>query len=213
MLTQFPTKNNPMCLHKTVDGRHMYVTGVYDRVITLLMQEYKWHNSKETSMLLGSHKSRATWKHFVLPCSFLCSLSSCRQLPSKMLALPGSSLTTHPALDALAKVWMKLSSVVWTFHYSILASVRPTTIQLKLQHLGLVRTLHSILPLLTIFSCQKMYPYLMSLCVDHWIEKVNCVESVKMAMALHYTHTLWNAVSAGDTVMDGSCTFSWNFSQ
>ena len=30
-----------------------------------------------------------------------------------------------------------------------------------------------------------------------------------MAMALHYTHTLWNAVSAGDMVMDGSCTISF----
>ena len=30
--------------------------------------------------------------------------------------------------------------------------------------------------------------------------------SVKMATALHYTHTLWNAVSAGDMDMDGSCT-------
>ena len=27
-----------------------------------------------------------------------------------------------------------------------------------------------------------------------------------MAMALHYIHTLWNAVSAGDVVMDGCCT-------
>ena len=44
-------------------------------------------------------------------------------------------------------------------------------------------------------------------------ENVNCVGSVKMAMALHYTHTLWNAVSAGDMVMDGSCTISWNCSQ
>ena len=44
-------------------------------------------------------------------------------------------------------------------------------------------------------------------------EKVSCVESVKIAMALHYTHTLWNAVSAGDMVMDGPCTFSWNCSQ
>ena len=33
-----------------------------------------------------------------------------------------------------------------------------------------------------------------------------------MAMALHHTHTLWNAVSAGDMVMDGSCTISWNVS-
>ena len=35
-----------------------------------------------------------------------------------------------------------------------------------------------------------------------------------MIMALHYTHTLWNAVSAGDVVMDWSCTngtgISWN---
>ena len=31
-----------------------------------------------------------------------------------------------------------------------------------------------------------------------------------MAMVLHYTHTLWNAVSAGDMGMDGSCTTSWN---
>ena len=35
------------------------------------------------------------------------------------------------------------------------------------------------------------------------------MESAK-AMALHYTHTLWSAVSAGGMVMDGSCTFSWN---
>ena len=28
-----------------------------------------------------------------------------------------------------------------------------------------------------------------------------------MAMALHYTHTLWNAVSAGDMVMDGLVLF------
>ena len=34
-----------------------------------------------------------------------------------------------------------------------------------------------------------------------------------MAMALHYTHILWNAVSAGDMVMVRSCTISWNFSQ
>jgi len=34
-----------------------------------------------------------------------------------------------------------------------------------------------------------------------------------MAMALHCTHILWNAVSAGDMVMDGSCTISWNCSQ
>ena len=34
-----------------------------------------------------------------------------------------------------------------------------------------------------------------------------------MAMALHYIHTLWNAVSAEDMVMDGSCTISWNSSQ
>ena len=29
-----------------------------------------------------------------------------------------------------------------------------------------------------------------------------------MTMALHYTHTLWNAVGVGDMVMDGSCTIS-----
>ena len=29
-----------------------------------------------------------------------------------------------------------------------------------------------------------------------------------MVMALHYTHTLCSAVSAGDMVMDGSCTIS-----
>ena len=34
-----------------------------------------------------------------------------------------------------------------------------------------------------------------------------------MAMALHYIHMLCSAVSAGDMVMDGSCTISWNFSQ
>ena len=38
--------------------------------------------------------------------------------------------------------------------------------------------------------------------------EVHCVEGVRMAMALHCTHTLWNAVSAGDMVMDGSCTIS-----
>ena len=38
--------------------------------------------------------------------------------------------------------------------------------------------------------------------------KTHYAESVKMAMALHYTHILWNAVSAGDMVMDGSCTIS-----
>ena len=30
-------------------------------------------------------------------------------------------------------------------------------------------------------------------------------------MVLHYAHTLWNAISAGDMVMDGSSTTSWNF--
>ena len=34
-----------------------------------------------------------------------------------------------------------------------------------------------------------------------------------MAMVLDYTHTLWNAVSAGDMVTDGSCTIFWNSSQ
>ena len=37
------------------------------------------------------------------------------------------------------------------------------------------------------------------------------MESVKIAMVLHYTHTLLNAVSVGDMVMVGSCTISWNF--
>ena len=45
------------------------------------------------------------------------------------------------------------------------------------------------------------------------IEKARYVEIVKMATALHYTHTLWNVVSAGDMGMDGSCTISWNSSQ
>ena len=40
--------------------------------------------------------------------------------------------------------------------------------------------------------------------------EVHCVRSVKMAMVLHCTRTLWSAVSAGDMVMDGSCTISWN---
>ena len=46
-------------------------------------------------------------------------------------------------------------------------------------------------------------------------EKVNCGESVKMTMALHYTriYTLWNAVSAGDMVMDGFILFLETFSQ
>ena len=114
-----------------------------------------------------SYKSRATWKQFVLSCSFFCSVFPSRGPPSKMSALPGSSLTTHPALDALAMVLVKISSVVWTSHYSILATVWPTTDQLKLQHLDVVHTLHSILPLLTIFSYQKMCRYLMSLCVGH----------------------------------------------
>ena len=48
--------------------------------------------------------------------------------------------------------------------------------------------------------------------MDHYIEKVHFVESVKMAMALHCTHILLNAVSAGDMVMDGSCTIPWNVS-
>ena len=39
------------------------------------------------------------------------------------------------------------------------------------------------------------------------------MEGVKMVMELHYTNTLWNAASAGDMVMDGSCTISWNFSR
>ena len=34
-----------------------------------------------------------------------------------------------------------------------------------------------------------------------------------MASVLHYTHTLWSAVSAGDMVMDGPCTISLNFFQ
>ena len=34
-----------------------------------------------------------------------------------------------------------------------------------------------------------------------------------MATALHYTHTLWNAVSAGDMVMDGDYTIFWNSSR
>ena len=45
--------------------------------------------------------------------------------------------------------------------------------------------------------------------MDHEIEKAYCVESAKMDMALHCNHTLWNAVSAGDMVMDGSYTISW----
>ena len=32
------------------------------------------------------------------------------------------------------------------------------------------------------------------------------MEGVKMAMVPRYTHTLWNAVNAGDMVMDGSCS-------
>ena len=32
-----------------------------------------------------------------------------------------------------------------------------------------------------------------------------------MAMALHCTHTLWNAVSAGDMVMDGLVLFPGTF--
>ena len=43
---------------------------------------------------------------------------------------------------------------------------------------------------------QVMYPILMRSCVGHRIEKGCCVASVKMAMALHYTCTLWNAVGA-----------------
>ena len=43
--------------------------------------------------------------------------------------------------------------------------------------------------------------------------KAYYVESVKMAMAPQSTLTLWNVVSAGDMVMDGSCTIFWNFSQ
>ena len=41
----------------------------------------------------------------------------------------------------------------------------------------------------------------------------HCVGSVKISMLLHYTLTLWNAVSAGDMVMDGPCTIFWNSSQ
>ena len=37
--------------------------------------------------------------------------------------------------------------------------------------------------------------------------------SAKISMVLHDTFTLWNAVSAGDMVMDGPCTIFWNSSQ
>ena len=147
-------------------------------------------------------------------CSSSCSVSQNRLLPNEMSDLPGSSLTTHQALDAVATRMMQMSGVVQIFHSFDSASVWLTTRKLGLLNMELVHTLHATTPLTllvtSIFSCRVMCPHLISSCVGHKIEKVNCVESVKMAMALHYTHTLWNAVSAGDMVMDGSCTISWN---
>ena len=168
------------------------------------------------TVLVRRSAIRAAWEKYSFSGSSFSSVSQSRRrlLSNKMAALPGSSLITDQPLDALARVLFLLSSVVQTPHCSVLATVWPTTVKLKLQNLDHAHTLHTtILLLLTmssIFSYQVMYLCLMISCVDHLIVKAHCVESVKMAMALHYTHTLWNAVSAGDKVMDGSCTFFSN---
>ena len=84
---------------------------------------------------------------------------------------PGATLVPTP-----------MSTVVQILHFSILATVWLTIIQLGLLSI-------------------------------HWTLQYYCVEGVSMAMAFHYTYTLCSAVSAGDMVMDGSCTISWNLSQ
>ena len=57
----------------------------------------------------------------------------------------------------------------------------------------------------TIFCKQQFWDYL---CIAFAF-----YSHVMDILVLHYAHTLWNAVSAGDMVMDGSSTTSWNFSQ
>ena len=125
------------------------------------------------TVLVRRSAIRAAWEKYSFSGSSFSSVSQSRRrlLSNKMSALPGSSLITDQPLDVLARVLFLLSSVVQTPHCSVLATVWPTTVKLKLQSLDHVHTLHTtILLLLTmssIFSCQVMHLCLMSLCVDH----------------------------------------------
>ena len=113
-----------------------------------------------------------SWKQTASSCWSFCSVSQSSLLPNEMPALPGSSLTTHLTLDALATGIIQRSCVVQTFHSFVLASVWPTTIELGLLNMELVHTLHTTILLLllvmsSLFKCQVMCPYSMSSCVGH----------------------------------------------
>ena len=94
-----------------------------------------------------------------------------RLLPNKMPVLPGLSLTTDPALDALAAAPMVKLRVVHIQHYSSWASAWPTTVKPRLQNMDHAHTLHTTkqFPKTTssTFSFHKMCLYLISPCVDH----------------------------------------------
>ena len=68
-----------------------------------------------------------SWKQFGVSCSSFCLLL----LLLLLSVLPGSSLTTDLALDALARVLQLLPSVEKTLHYSTLVIVQPMTVQVK----------------------------------------------------------------------------------
>ena len=118
---------------------------------------------------------------------------------------------------------------IWSQDFPLLQfgyCIWPTTIQLELLYVYgacpyIAHYNNTALSTVVSYSFQIQLPYNASLLnefiwrVHVWATKSKCAESVKVAMALHYTHTLWNAVSARNVVMDGSCTISisWNFSK
>ena len=83
---------------------------------------------------------KANWLFMFI---FLFRLTEQTILPNKISALPGLSLTTHLALDALATVYIQMCGVVQTTHYCIWETVWPTTVQVKLQQLDHVHTVHT----------------------------------------------------------------------
>jgi len=86
------------------------------------------------------------------------------------------------------------NSALLKFGYSVyhcsLATAWLTTTQMDFVKLASVHTLLITLQIdFVSFSYQILCPNLMSSCVVLWIEKVHCVESPKMAIALHSIHT------------------------
>ena len=148
----------------------------------------------------------------------MCLLSWCSVLLSKMSALPGSFLITAQALAALILVlevlMVKTSSAAQTRHCYSLDSTWRMTMQLELlSMLSTPRLLNTLQLIKITLSCLKMFLFSMTLCVDHWIERVHCAVDVSLNMVLPSIHTHCSVRSAGIMVMDGPYTLPLNCSR